>query len=537
MRMRAFRLGLLLALGSWAGCSDTPDSPAVAAAARGALVEEADELPGGARVADEVRPAAAPARELDRALQARLRATISKWIAEAARRSDGKATSGNVRVAVHVRESGVRGELVSIGATRPQAPASNMKLVTSAAALGVLGADWSFRTRFATDAELADGRLRGDLVVVASGDPLYGRDEGGSVSGWLRPVARKLHESGVRVIEGDLVLDERGFADPAPAEGWPGASQSWQEYCALSAGFTANAGCLTVTLRPGAVGGAAQLTLEPRDHGLPEQLDVRTGARRTALNVVVEGNRGKALVRGSLPADVPEWQKRFAVADPVELFANTLVGTLRDEGITLLGEVVRERGRGARATRELCVLESPLTEVLVPVNTDSNNPVADQVLKALGQEVSGEGSFAGGARAVRLALLRLGVSTDGFVQADGSGLSRDNRVSAAQLTALIEAVLALGAEPAAAFRRSLAVGGETGTLKDRMRGELTRGRVFAKTGWISGVSALSGILRDGRDRELVFSILVEYPRVSGLNKQCWKPMHDELCETLCGFDG
>ncbi len=481
-------------------------------------------------VVDEVAP-----RVPDAALKTQMRSVIRRWVDLASKLTKGKASSENVRVALHVRERGREGELVSISSTRAQAPASNMKLVTSAAALCLLGPDWNFQTRFAADGPIENGSLRGDLVVFAGGDPLYDRDAAGNVDAWLEPVATKLSESGIRTITGNLVLDEGTFELPSPAPGWPDASQYWQDYCALPAGFTANAGCVTATVTPTSVGQSARVQVEPREHGLPERIAVKTAKKKSRLNVVVGANQGRVIVRGEMPSGAEPWESSFSHPDPVVLFGASLRGALAAKGITLQGEVVRERGRESNGLRDLAILASPLLDTLVPINTDSNNPVTEQVLLALGNAVQGAGTRAGGADAVRLGLERLGVSASGFVQSDGSGLSRENRVSAAQLTALLNEAMSLDSVSAQAFRDSLAIGGRTGTLEKRLKHESTRGRVFAKTGWISGVSALSGVVLDGQERELIFSILVEYPRLGGLNSSCWKPMQDELCQILAAY--
>jgi D-alanyl-D-alanine carboxypeptidase/D-alanyl-D-alanine-endopeptidase (penicillin-binding protein 4) len=177
-------------------------------------------------------------------------------------------------------------------------------------------------------------------------------------------------------------------------------------------------------------------------------------------------------------------------------------------------------------------LHSDLIDLLKPVNADSVNAVADQVFLATGHAVFGEGTRAAGARATSEALRRLGVSAEGLVQVDGSGLSRANRVTAAQVTALIDAVLSRDERSAAAYLGSLAVAGETGTLSGRMREGPARGRVRAKTGFIAGTSALSGVAEGAGGRRYVFSVLVNYPSVSGLNTSAWKPMQDEICELL-----
>jgi D-alanyl-D-alanine carboxypeptidase/D-alanyl-D-alanine-endopeptidase (penicillin-binding protein 4) len=213
-------------------------------------------------------------------------------------------------------------------------------------------------------------------------------------------------------------------------------------------------------------------------------------------------------------------------------FGAVLARELAAAGIHVLGGSARQRH--VEAPVELAELVTPLVAYLDDVNTHSVNPVADAIFLELARAVRGTPTREAGGAAVADALARLGVSPAGLVQVDGSGLSREDRSSAAQITALVCAVLAADAASAELFRSSLAVAGETGTLEGRMGGDSpARARVRAKTGFIAGVSALSGValLADGRER--VFSILVEYSAsIGGLNTSCWKPMQDALCERL-----
>ena len=147
--------------------------------------------------------------------------------------------------------------------------------------------------------------------------------------------------------------------------------------------------------------------------------------------------------------------------------------------------------------------------------------------------MAGEGDRAGGAAAVQRAFDLLGVSSEGWVQVDGSGLSRSNRVTARQTTALLAALLDADPESARLLREALPLSGLAGgSLAERMRDEPTRGRVRAKTGWIGGASGLSGLAETLDGRTLAFSILVSYPREGGLNTSVWKPMQDAICRLL-----
>lgn len=467
-----------------------------------------------------------------RALTGSFRAAITRWTEEARKRSHGKAGERNVRVAVAVHELGSGAELVALRADEPQRPASNLKLVTTAAALVLLGRDVEFVTPVDARGSLENGVLAGDLVLRAAGDPLWDPEGRGHIEGRLDELARRLRARGLREVQGDLVLDEGSFAEPGPGPSWPDPSQRWAEYCALSGGFSANGGVLCAEVQPRALGERARVEVHPSPHGLRSAYDVRTVAG-TVVDVRVGATVSTVTVQGALGERKERYLAEFAHPDPVELFGTLLRSRLEANGIEIAGGLRRERG--IAPGQRLAELRSPLSELLEPINAESKNGVADQLFLALGHTVAGEGTRAGGARAVRQALERLGLERDHLVQVDGSGLSRDNRISARAIAVLLERVLGSDPETARLYKGSLAVAGRKGTLEDRLRGTAAEGRVFAKTGWIAGTSALSGLCELPDGRSCVFSILVEYPsELSGLNSSCFKPLQDELA--LCLFE-
>ncbi len=505
------------------GCG--PEAPAAAAPPGAAAPAEPSAAAVAAAAPVDVLPGVDPA--LAERLEARVRSVVEGYVRRAADRTGGKVGPGNVTVSVCARAVGEVGNRVAIAPDAALVPASNMKLLTTAAALVVLGPEGCFETRFEAGAPLRNGVLEGDLIVRAGADPLYDPEGGGEVVHLLAPVVAELRAQGLLRVRGDIVLDEGSFQPPGPGPGWPDPGQHWKDYCALSAGFTANGGCLTATVTPRAVGQMAAVDVQPASHGLPTDLRVRTQAGGK-LNVAVEAIRGKVVVRGSFPVNVSSWSTTFAHPDPVGLFGSCLGAAFRAGGIGVDGH--RRQARGVVPGQLLAVLRRPVVDTLVPINTHSVNAVADQLFLAIGLAARGEGTRVASAAAVREALEELGVDPAGLVQVDGSGLSRENRVRAEQLVALLEAVLRGDPASADAFLSSLAVAGETGTLEDRM-GAIA-GRVRAKTGWIAGASALSGFASTDGGETIAFSILVHYPNVGGLNTSCWKPMQDGICKVL-----
>jgi len=474
-------------------------------------------------------------RTRSRVLESQVQALVSDALAKAQELGKGKLSASNLHVSVHVREAGRGGDLVALDAQRAMRPASNEKLITTAAALCSLGAEWDFVTCFDSEARIEQGVLRGDLVVRAAGDPFYDApvrgkpDPHGKVDSFFAKIAGQLKAAGVESVAGALVLDEGDFLEPGPGPGWPASNQYWEEFCGLAGGLNANAGCLTALVRPDKGLEDADVAIEPRWHGLKPRIDVRTSARGQ-LDLRVQARKGELSVQGVIPRSVPEYEVRFAAPDPVLLFGHAALGALRTQGVRIEGGLRRQRN--AAPGRELARLATPLLDLLVPINTDSNNVCADQVFLALGHARGGAGTREGGARATREALQRLGVPVEGYVQVDGSGLSKDDRTSAQMITALVDAVLRLDPQVARAYVDSLAVGGATGTLEKRGLDEHVR----AKTGFIAGTSALSGLVESRSGRTLIFSILVDYPPTDGLNTRCWKPMQDSICKLLAGWN-
>ncbi len=521
-------LGMLLRLLAGGGDATSAASAAVAAPAGEASTSSAGE---GAR--DRVPPPSTrePAELAE--LCSRVESLVAEAVEEARARTKGRANAQNVAVAVHVADVASGQELVARSADAPLRPASSLKLVTAASALVLLGADWRFETLFERGADLAGGVLDGDLVARAAGDPLVPAGEDGGAEEWLDRLAGALARAGVARVNGALVLDEGLFPDPAPGPAWPSEDQHWTDYCALAGGFSVSGGCLTASVRPGAIGSDDNVSVEPRDHGLERATSVRTIARGRDLSIALEVRGGAVRVQGEIPADVPQWRGRFAHPDPVALFGEVVVRGLARRGVEI--EQGYTRSRSVPGGPIVARLASPLAGTLVPILRHSDNAVADQVFFATAVAATGAGTREAGRTATAQALRSLGLSADGLVQVDGSGLSRDDRVSARQLTRLVAAVLARGGEGARLYREALPVAGESGSLDDRMRDSPARGKVRAKTGWIGGTSALAGLVEPANAPPLVFAILVSYPDLPGLNSACFKPMQDAICETLVAF--
>lgn len=387
-------------------------------------------------------------------------------------------------------------------ADRPLIPASNMKLLTTSSALDALGGDFRFRTLLYQRGD--------DLVIVGDGDPTFGdaellRPHGWGVTTTFERWAALLKARGILSI-GDVVVDDGAFDDVFTHPNWA-AEDLHKRYGAQVAAVNLNANCLDLYLTPGGRGTVVSYRLEPPT-GYAAISNTCVSGAKSAVWLTRKPGANEVILRGEINAANPA-PISVTVHDPAMYFGTVLAETLRATGIRVGGNVVRQRGAELSSAVLLAAHETPIEVVIRRANKDSVNLYAEALLKRLGRAYSGQpGSWANGAEAVTAYLAAAGVGSGEFAIDDGSGLSGRNRISANALTRVLMADFY--GPNREMYLDSLAVGGTDGTLDKRFRNGL-RGRVYAKTGYISGVRALSGYLRARSGNWYAFSILMNGP--------------------------
>jgi D-alanyl-D-alanine carboxypeptidase/D-alanyl-D-alanine-endopeptidase (penicillin-binding protein 4) len=395
-------------------------------------------------------------------------------------------------------------------ATKLLMPASNMKIVTLAAAAERLGWDYRFETRLVTTGAIDNGVLHGDLVILGGGDPTFNRrheDPVVTFGQW----ATALRAAGIDAIDGRIVGDDRLFAPEALGSGWAWDYLAYG-YAAPVGALQSNEDTVDVVIRPGAAEGEpASVAIRQPDSGMTVGNRVTTGAAGTAASIDLSRLPGTRIVHvsGHVPAGAAESTRAVAVDDPAEYFARTVRAALEAAGIRA-GEAVSVRTLAdppdtARASVLLTHRSVPLSEIARVLMKASQNLYAETLLRTLGAATP-PATVEAGREAVRDVLESWGVPPDSFVQADGSGLSRYNYVTAELLVTLLRR---LYADPRhrAPFLEVLPVAGVDGTLARRLRGTRAEGNVRAKTGSISNARALSGYVQSLDGEMLAFSIL------------------------------
>jgi D-alanyl-D-alanine carboxypeptidase/D-alanyl-D-alanine-endopeptidase (penicillin-binding protein 4) len=398
-------------------------------------------------------------------------------------------------------------------------PASNMKIVTAAAALEALGPDYRYRTTVAATGPVRNGELRGDLLVIGGGDPTISERFHGDVRTVFRAWADSLRARGVTRVTGAVIGNDDVFDDLPLGRGW-----AWDDagdsYSAEIGGLELNEGFVTVRVAPAPGERAAAVTTRPvSDEWVPVLGNVWMGPADSAAPVRVgrADTLSGVLVSGTLPTDTTVVEEEVAVRNNTRFFASVLRQALLEAGIGVGGGSLDAdddpaRGKPARHTVLFTHTSPPMREILAGFMKPSQNQIGEMLLKTLGREHRGTGSAAAGVAVVDSLARAWGMPPRLLSQADGSGLSRYNLVAPAFLVALLEREAR--SPHAAAFYDALPVAGRDGTLASRMRGTPAEGNVHAKTGTLSGVRALSGYFTTAAGERMVFSMIANHHTVT-----------------------
>lgn len=409
------------------------------------------------------------------------------------------------------------------------APASNMKLLTSAAAMSMLGADYEFVTRVVARGPVRDGAVQGDLCIIGAGDAnISGRFHDGEPLALFKLWAGALKNHGINRIAGDIQFDSSLYGDPAYNESWPKDDQYTKWYCAEVSALAFNDNCVGIKVTPTRAGQPAKIETIPPTAYVKVVNETTTVAGRKGAEIgILRPRDGNTITVKGKVYEQSTWGYTVDVAvhNPAAYAATVLKESLEAAGITVTGSIKSVALSADEKSSASTLIEhrSRLVEALKPINTNSQNLHAEMLLRHLGAQASGKGTFAGGTEAIKAFLKQEGIPSDGSVLIDGSGLAADNRISARLLASLLRKVA--GKAWYGTFRDSLATGG-SGTLEKRLGEAKLRGKVFAKTGYINGVRALSGYLI-GDKRKVAFSILMTDCVYS---REC----QDEIVKLLAG---
>lgn len=431
-------------------------------------------------------------------------------------------------------------------------PASNVKLLTTAAALASAGPDYRFHTTVETTGKLdAQGRLLGDLVIIGRGDAnISGRvlpyqlktERLSPPTQALEELADQIAQKGVKIVDGDVVGDDTYYSPERYGEGWALDDLQWLDGAPVSA-LTFNDNVLFIKVHPGGqVGEKALVTIDPDTTYYEVSNSIETSAAGVTRKIGVHRDPGssKVMLWGTIPLDDAGMTEAISLDDPAQFTANLFRGILEKRGITITGKARARHGERAQffdqsqpqarmsepktANMRCCMgrvetstsstsspdqvlaehVSLPLLEDVRVTNKTSQNLHAELLLRLVGKLSGGVGSFEDGSAALRHFLLQTGIKSDEFFLLDGSGLSRRDLITPA---AVVQLLTYAAQQPwGAAYEQTLPVGGSDGSLAERFVNTPAGGLIHAKTGTLSHVNALSGYGETRSGKRFAFSI-------------------------------
>ncbi len=389
-------------------------------------------------------------------------------------------------------------------------PASNMKLLTTAAALNRLGPGFKFRTTLAADSvSFADSTITGNLYLKGFADPLLTDAD-------LRRMIAQLHEKGIRQVTGNLVCDATYLDTLRLGVGWMWDDVNGSDWAPISA-LTVNHNTVRVIVSPAAkAGDRPTVRLDPPTAFMPIENYASTVDSTDTLalrNFAVERHwqipRDILTLRGGIEIGSQPRSREIDVVDPA-LYTGTVVSELlRDAGVALYGKVIK----GAQPDSTLAVADhfsDTLGEIVTKINKPSDNLYAEMLLKTLAAESKGPpGTAANGIAIVKEVLHEAGIDTNLLYLVDASGVSRYNLISPDQMIKLLIKMhedFAIQAE----FKASLPIAAIDGTLQNRMKETAAAAKLRAKTGSLRGVSTLAGYTTTAEGELIAFSIMMQH---------------------------
>ncbi|SBT52612.1 D-alanyl-D-alanine carboxypeptidase/D-alanyl-D-alanine endopeptidase [Micromonospora auratinigra] len=457
--------------------------------------------------------------------QVRLTATIDAILADS--RLDG------AQAGVVVVDASTGRTLYDRNGNRRLVPASNTKLLTSTAAMELLGPGHRFTTDVSGAGRRRAGLLSGNLYLRGGGDPTM-------LAADYDRLAAQVAAEGVRVVTGNLVADDTRYDRTRLGPDWTWDDESAYYAAQVSALTVApdtdyDAGTVIVHAAPGGTAGARpEITMTPANGWLRIDNRAETVATgETSISFEREHGGNTIVVTGQIAVgDAPEsdW---VTVWEPTGYAADIFRTALQRHGVRVLGRTVLGQPTPDDATTVARHDSMPLAELMVPFLKLSNNGHAEVLTKELGRVLSGSGTWAAGLSAISEYVGDSGVDTGTLRQRDGSGLSRRNLIPPAQFVSLLTEVRA---EPwFDTWYAALPVAGNAdrfvgGTLRSRMRGTAAADNVHAKTGSLTGVSSLSGYATDADGHVLAFSVVLNNYLTSSV-----KGLEDQIAIALASY--
>jgi len=390
----------------------------------------------------------------------------------------------------------------------PRNPASSIKLLTTLAALDLLGPAYTWKTDVYALGDIKDGRLQGNLLLKGYGDPYL-------VTERVWQLLRRVRQLGIREIDGDLEIDDSYFflppADPAEFD-----RQPLRAYNVAPNALMMNFKVVRYWFEPAVDSNSVHVWLDPplENLGIENRLALAQGScRGYQRGISITAN--EAIDRVTFSGKFPRGCKQYAM-DRTALSHNEFVYGLFISLWQESGGIFKGGWRNSVAPQDIEPVLSfdsiPLADVVTYINKHSNNVMARQLLLTLAAEIFGQpGTEESGRNVVLNWLDEQGLDLPQLTFDNAAGLSRESRISAADMATLLEFAWRRPYMPE--FVSSLALAGKDGTLRRRFDDAELDGIAHLKTGSLDHVTAIAGYLQARSGRRFAVTVLQNYPDI------------------------
>jgi D-alanyl-D-alanine carboxypeptidase/D-alanyl-D-alanine-endopeptidase (penicillin-binding protein 4) len=426
---------------------------------------------------------------------------VSAASADLAKRIDsivGRKSQKKVQFSIHIIEADSGKTVYSRNARKALIPASNMKIITTAAALKYLGPNYEYKTKV--------GLCNDTLVIIGGGDPLLGDKvtdmKYGRRPDWIfEDITSALKQKRVKTIK-DIIVDSSIFDDERVHPNWRKDELNRPYACQVS-GLNYNGNCVEVAAKT--VKSKVKLAIVPATSYVKLINKCKpTSKRRNTAWCARPPGKNTITVLGRC---YKECKVRVTVERPAIFFGFVLAENLAKAGIEPKGKVSERAAGEDCSVRLLGTYRTPIADCLARCNKDSFGLAAEALAKtisAYSNKGFKNGSWVKGLELISEYLLRLGIGKEEFHIDDGSGLSRQNKLSANAITKVLLRVYK--SKDWKLYKGSLAVGGVDGTIKKYFKEKKYKGKILGKTGYIAGVKSFSGVCST-TEGDYIFSII------------------------------
>ncbi len=410
-------------------------------------------------------------------------------------------------------------------------PASNQKILTTAAALHHLTPWYKFKTLLLSESQPDEnGIISGNLYIEGGGDPWLVEEQ-------VYRLASELRGKGITAIEGNLVIIKNFFDYKLYGPGF-GNGASGRAYAAPQTGLSVNFNAAAVHVIPTKAGQPARVVVSPQSDYIQVKNTATTGGTRQSIKVnsVKLGSKTRFDVSGQIPENMEKDVTLYRKINHPEIFAGSMIKeALKTKGIKIKGKLTSSKALPANLQSIHELKSLPLSFMVSLTNKYSNNFMAEMILRTLGAEVKGlPGSWKKGQTVVSEFMQKqVKVSPKLFKIGNGSGMGDVNRLAT---SAIAKVLKYMWRHPVAGpeFVASNSVAGHDGTLEKWKIGSQLPGLLRAKTGTLSSTVALSGYLQTRNGRTLAVSIL--FNNCKGRNLDRLRVVQEEICLILADYN-